>query len=327
MKKYDVKAILEYAGITGKIRNAKNGDELRTICPFHEGRGFGTDNHPSLDINLKLGAYKCWSCGAKGYMPQLVVELGLVEYEFRNNFLEHFLLYDPDTNTDNLFDAIDIILKGNIAQEVKPELEKYELKYHKYLQRRKISEQTAKEFDIGFNKRLRRVIFPVYDIEDNLLFLSGRSVVNEFPRYLFTKDARVDKTLYNVNKFRSDKGRAILVEGFMDVIYLYQNNYKNVLGTMRTQFSDDQFMILKELGIKDLILFFDNDKAGKNFTNQFVSKYMNRFNIECVMDYSDKKDPQEMDVAELSKAIDSKQNYIEFYFAKGGMNTLEVPVV
>lgn len=30
------------------------------ICPFHD------DKHPSLSINLQTGAYRCYSCGARG---------------------------------------------------------------------------------------------------------------------------------------------------------------------------------------------------------------------------------------------------------------------
>jgi hypothetical protein len=37
-----------------------NREWAKVICPFHD------DNHPSLSINLKVGCFKCHSCGAKG---------------------------------------------------------------------------------------------------------------------------------------------------------------------------------------------------------------------------------------------------------------------
>ena len=37
-----------------------NGAWKKTICPFHE------DTRPSLSVHLEIGAFKCFSCGAKG---------------------------------------------------------------------------------------------------------------------------------------------------------------------------------------------------------------------------------------------------------------------
>ena len=37
-----------------------NGSWKKTICPFHE------DTRPSLSVHIEIGAFKCFSCGAKG---------------------------------------------------------------------------------------------------------------------------------------------------------------------------------------------------------------------------------------------------------------------
>jgi len=37
-----------------------NGTWRKTICPFHE------DTKPSLAVHMDKGAFKCFSCGAKG---------------------------------------------------------------------------------------------------------------------------------------------------------------------------------------------------------------------------------------------------------------------
>lgn len=36
------------------------GTWRKTICPFHE------DTNPSLAVHIEKGAFKCFSCGAKG---------------------------------------------------------------------------------------------------------------------------------------------------------------------------------------------------------------------------------------------------------------------
>lgn len=47
-----------FAGLDYQFKG--NGTWRKTICPFHE------DTRPSLAIHMDKGAFKCFSCGAKG---------------------------------------------------------------------------------------------------------------------------------------------------------------------------------------------------------------------------------------------------------------------
>jgi hypothetical protein len=50
-----------YAGFFGNFRKANNSDWAMVRCCFHS-----PDKHPSLSVNFRTGAFRCWSCGTKG---------------------------------------------------------------------------------------------------------------------------------------------------------------------------------------------------------------------------------------------------------------------
>ena len=63
--------------------------------------------------------------------------------------------------------------------------------------------------------------------------------------------------------FRSirKKGTALVVEGYMDLLALYQNDIKNVVAVSGTAFTEEQVQLLSRY-TKNVILLFDSDTAG-----------------------------------------------------------------
>ncbi len=68
-----------------------------------------------------------------------------------------------------------------------------------------------------------RVMFPIIDLRKNVIGFGGRVLDNSKPKYLNTNDTLVFKksrNLFSLNfaKNKTDSGRIILAEGYMDVI-------------------------------------------------------------------------------------------------------------
>jgi len=310
--KFNVKAILKYAGITGQ----PHGDELVTKCPFHKKRGFGEDKNPSLHINLTKGIYQCWSCKAKGNMISFALGLGLIEPGHINEFLEQFVILDVSSeDIEKTNQRVKALLEQGVIVEKEKELEKYKKVYHPYFKRRKLHKETVMAFRAGFNKRLKRVIVPIYRYKERIA-LVGRSIDDVFPRYLYTKDAPLNKTMFGSHMYKG-KRTAILVEGVLDLMWLWQCGIKNVLSPMRTQLHDNQIQFMKDMGIEMLVLFFDNDKAGRVFTRKVIADTVRRFDIRCVERYYGHKDPQKMPPFTVRKALQSKVPYMKILL-KGG---------
>ena len=62
----DVKELFEEYGIK-RIR--QKGNELQFCCPFHD------DRNPSASLNIELGIYNCFSCGARGTLVDFIAQM------------------------------------------------------------------------------------------------------------------------------------------------------------------------------------------------------------------------------------------------------------
>lgn len=107
-----------------------------------------------------------------------------------------------------------------------------------------------------------RYVFPIHDSKGNIVAFSGRSLDPNQPKYLNTKETQFFKkrsTLYNYHEAKK-YGTIYIVEGYCDALSLIACGHKNVVASMGTSFTQDHLDMLKD---KELVLSFDNDKAGK----------------------------------------------------------------
>ena len=126
-----------------------------------------------------------------------------------------------------------------------------------------------KDSNNNYNRFKSRVIFPIYDIKGNICAFGGRityksdtvaKYVNSPESSIFSKK----DTLYNLYHSREiirKDGQIILVEGYLDVIGLYQKNIKNAVAPLGTSFTEEQAKLIKRY-VDKVIIFFDADNAG-----------------------------------------------------------------
>ena len=123
--------------------------------------------------------------------------------------------------------------------------------------------------DGGFYDRFRnRLMFPIKNNKGEVVGFGGRIIDDEEPKYLNSPETSLFKKgellygLYESKKSIADKRKAIIVEGYTDVIGLYQNKIGNSLATLGT--ATTEIHINKIFRISDQIIFcFDGDNAGK----------------------------------------------------------------
>lgn len=123
--------------------------------------------------------------------------------------------------------------------------------------------ETGKSYD-----RFRdRIIFPIIDITGHTVGFGGRVLDDSLPKYVNTPETpifRKGHILYGLYQTRDEimkKDQAIVVEGYMDCISLYQAGIKNVVASMGTSFTREQGLALKRIA-KDIVIAFDTDTAG-----------------------------------------------------------------
>ena len=131
----------------------------------------------------------------------------------------------------------------------------------------------AIEGDRGAYDRFRhRLIFPTRDQRRRLIGFGARALRPEdSPKYLNTPQTPLfDKSgsLYGIDQAadpirRGD--RAIVVEGYMDVIAAHQFGFPEVIASMGTSLTEKQMTLLKRY-TKNIVLALDADEAGSEAT-------------------------------------------------------------
>lgn len=127
--------------------------------------------------------------------------------------------------------------------------------------------------DGGHYDRFRnRLMFPIRDAAGRLTGFGARALhADDIPKYLNSpKTELFDKghLLYGMDLARVDmraREQAVIVEGYMDVIALHQAGYKNVVASMGTALTEEQFNMLKRT-TRNIVLALDADQAGQNAT-------------------------------------------------------------
>lgn len=113
-----------------------------------------------------------------------------------------------------------------------------------------------------------RIIFPIRDVRGNVIAFGGRVIAHGEPKYLNSPETELfNKSLelyglFEAQKQIRDKNNAIVVEGYMDVIAMYQFGIENVVASMGTAATQDQIKKLFRI-CDDIYFCFDGDKAGQ----------------------------------------------------------------
>lgn len=131
---------------------------------------------------------------------------------------------------------------------------------------------TEREDGGTYDKFRHRLMFPIRDTFGKMAGFGGRVLdPNDVPKYMNSpKTDLFDKgrLLYGLDLARQAiraEGQAVIVEGYMDVIGLYQAGFKNAVSPMGTALTEDQFRLLKKFS-RNLVLALDPDAAGEKAT-------------------------------------------------------------
>ncbi|MDR0357517.1 MAG: DNA primase [Clostridiales Family XIII bacterium] len=120
----------------------------------------------------------------------------------------------------------------------------------------------------GFKDRYyNRVMFPIINTRKKVIGFGGRILGDGNPKYLNSAESKIflkKNNLYAINITKDEivkEGLSILVEGYMDVIALFQHGIKNVTASLGTALTDAQARMLKRYA-GNVVLAYDADAAG-----------------------------------------------------------------
>ncbi|MEG1257026.1 DNA primase [Clostridium sp.] len=147
-----------------------------------------------------------------------------------------------------------------------------------YLKKKGFSEEEILELGLTtkndkgniYDRFRNRIIFPVFDVTGKVIGFGGRVLDDSKPKYLNSPETPIfhkGTNLYGVNlAIKNNPTRTvIMVEGYMDVISLVQQDVTNVVATLGTALTEGQCKLLKRY-VDTVIVSFDSDVAGQNAT-------------------------------------------------------------
>lgn len=281
-----------------------NGENIQTNCPFHKN---GQERKPSFGVNGEIDKCHCFSCGWSGTIEEMISELygyqdegkfgkrwlikrfNTVEIETRPNIMEGFNGRNNITiRNNNDIHRFKQHIQGNKSTEqysgeiTEEELDKYRY-IHPYLYQRGLTDEIIERFDIGYDRERKEITFPVRDIEGRCVFVAGRSVERKF----FRLPKGFDKPIYCADKFRAGAYRtAYITESFLNCLTCWKYN-KPAMATIGTG-NQKQYEILNKLPVREYILAFDPDEAGRKATERFRKNVHGKIIKELV--YTDNRD-------------------------------------
>ena len=120
-----------------------------------------------------------------------------------------------------------------------------------------------------YDKLAGRIIFPIFSPNGRVVAFAGRKLREDDSggKYINSPESIIyvkGRILYGLSHAKDDIrkiDKAIIVEGYMDLISLYQSGVKNVVAVSGTALTDDQAQLLSRY-TKNVVLLFDADTAG-----------------------------------------------------------------
>lgn len=149
----------------------------------------------------------------------------------------------------------------------------------KDLYEEKILEKAGLSYSINnkpFDKFNQRIIFPIHNYSGKVIGFGGRSInkiqkakyINSPENPIYHK-SRVLYGLYFSKTEINKKNSCYIVEGYTDVISMYQAGICNVVAASGTALSSIQINLIKRL-TKNVVLLFDGDEAGTQASNKHI---------------------------------------------------------
>lgn len=259
--------LIEYVSQTMELE--QKGDNLWAHCPKH------VDETASLSFSIKDGFYHCFSCGRSGRMIWW-----LYDYEgmkFDDAVEKAARLANMDISKMCQSDTV-IYLKKLKKMTAKTsvkyqhpilsssELDKYQQEQIPEWLDEGIEQNVMDLFGVRVDTWQNRIVYPVYDIDGNLINIKGRT---RYPNY---KQLRLSKYM---NYFKvgcmdyfqglnltltyvKQQNEIIIFESVKSVMKAYGWGYKNCASAETHDLSDEQMALLLSLKV-NVVFAWDTD--------------------------------------------------------------------
>jgi DNA primase len=271
----------------------KVGKNYRALCPFH------SEKDASFYVNPDKGIFYCFGCKKGGNAITFLMEYEKLDFPSAVMYLAKQLGIELDLTKGmkykEIYDVNDLASQY-FSHCLSTTMGK---RGALYLETRKIDSSALKDFRLGYapasgglvkfmrqkgvsidrlqkaglismgRELLRdRLIFPIFNLSGRVIGFGGRGIDDCIkPKYLNSPETPIFKKgeiLYGLFQGKTamrEQDEAILVEGYFDLLSLYQNGIRNVCAPLGTSLTEKQAVLISRSARKVNILF-DGDFSG-----------------------------------------------------------------
>src|SRR3989344_5216335 len=259
------------------------GKNYKALCPFHK------EKTPSFVVSPDRGIWHCFGgCGDGGDVIKF-----LMRYE-NLEFVEALKILAEKSG----FNIVDAEKAGLVVKSEK---------------------------GLYWDRFRNRLMFPLYNHFGKVAGFTGRIMpgyenenvgkyVNSPETPIFNKS----KLLYGLHKSKDairDSRSAVLVEGQMDFLMMWQDGVKNAVATSGTAVTGDHLKVLKRYA-DELVLSFDSDEAGQTAAERTIDlAEASDFSVKVLeMQAKDPADVVKESPGLMAALITKARSAMEFYF-------------
>ena len=132
----------------------------------------------------------------------------------------------------------------------------------------------------GFYDRFRgRLLFPIENVSGEVVAFGGRILEKGEPKYLNSPESPVyikGRNLYGLNKTKEEirkRGFALIVEGYFDLISLWNAGIGNVVASLGTALTREHLELLRRYTV-EVVALFDPDEAGRKALDRSLELFL-----------------------------------------------------
>lgn len=322
--------VLQHYGLLDQFK--RSGDSLSGPCPIHKG-----SNPTQFRVSISKNIWNCFSeCKNGGNVLDFITQMENANiYQAALKAIEWFGLdteamsaeKGEEQESQEQSDTSDKPSRPRPAPKrtvqahetnigpnkpLKFRLDKLE-RNHPYLTERGLTPETIEEFGIGYCSKgmmAERIAIPIQNTDGEVVAYAGRwpgEPPQGTPKYKLPQGFRKSLELFNIHRAVKEPAEKplVIVEGFFDVMKLYQHGCRKVVALMGSTMSPAQEELIRKHTDRNshIIVMLDEDEAGK-FGREDVAVRLSRLAFVHIHAFGEKdKQPEHLTAEEVAAIL------------------------